>query len=134
MNPVLVDLGIIKIYWYSLFIFLGILLGGSIVLKESKRFNVSEDFMLNLFFWDIIIAFIGARLYYVAFNWELYSQNLLDIVKVWEGGLAIHGAILFGIIFTFIYTKKYKTKTMFVLDFIVVGLLLGASYLVITIA
>ena len=127
MNPVLVDLGIIKIYWYSLFIFLGILLGGSIVLKESKRFNVSEDFMLNLFFWDIIIAFIGARLYYVAFNWELYSQNLLDIVKVWEGGLAIHGAILFGLIFTFIYTKKYKTKTMFVLDFIVVGLLLGQA-------
>ena len=127
MNPVLLDLGMIKIYWYSICIFLGIFIGGIIVLRESKRYEISEDFMLNMFFWTIIIAFIGARLYYVAFNWEYYSNNLLDILKVWEGGLAIHGALLFGLIFILIYTKKYKISSLFVFDIVVVGLLLGQS-------
>lgn len=127
MNPVLLDLGIIKIYWYSVCIFLGILIGGTLVLRESKRFNINEDFMLNLFFWDIIVSLIGARLYFVAFNWEFYSNNLLDILKVWEGGMAIHGAILFGSIFTVIYSKKYKVNTLFLFDLIVVGLIIGQA-------
>lgn len=127
MNPIFLDLGVIKIYWYSVCIFLGILVGGSIILRESKKFNVSEDFMLNLFFWDIIIAFIGARLYFVAFNWGSYSNNLLDIIKVWEGGLAIHGAIIFGGIFALIYTKKYKISSLLILDFTVVGMLIGQA-------
>lgn len=127
MNPILLDLGVIKIYWYSVCIFLAILVGGSIILRESKKFNVSEDFMLNLFFWDIIIAFIGARLYFVAFNWSSYSNNLLDIIKVWEGGLAIHGAIIFGAVFAIIYTKKYKVSSLLILDFIVVGMLIGQA-------
>lgn len=127
MNPVLLDLGIIKIYWYSICIFLAILIGGAFALKESKKFNLTEDFMLNLFFWDIIVSFIGARLYYVAFNFEYYSNNLLDIFKVWEGGLAIHGAIIFGTIFTLIYSKKYKAKPMLIMDFLVVGLLIGQA-------
>src|SRR5574344_1696635 len=119
MNPILLDFGVVKIYWYSVFIFLGILFGGVIALRESKKYNISEDFMLNLFFWDVILAFIGARLYFVAFNWEMYSNNLIDILKVWEGGLAIHGAILFGTIFAVIYTKKYKVNPLLILDFIV---------------
>lgn len=127
MNPVLIDLGIIKIYWYSLFIFLALLVGGTLVLVESKRFRIPENFMINLFFWLIPIALLGARLYYVLFNWELYSSNLIDIIKIWEGGLAIHGAIIFGLIFIIIYTKKYKVNTFFILDFIVVGLLIGQA-------
>lgn len=127
MNPILLDFGVVKIYWYSVFIFLGILFGGVIALRESKKYNISEDFMLNLFFWDVILAFIGARLYFVAFNWEMYSNNLIDILKVWEGGLAIHGAILFGTIFAVIYTKKYKVNPLLILDFIVVGMFLGQA-------
>ncbi|HPF82643.1 MAG TPA: prolipoprotein diacylglyceryl transferase [Bacilli bacterium] len=127
MNPVLLDLGVIKIYWYSICIFLAILIGGTLVLREAKKYNYTEDFVLNLFFWDIIVAFIGARLYYVAFNWDYFSANLIDILKVWEGGLAIHGGILFGLIFTLLYSKKYKAKPLCVTDFIVVGLLLGQA-------
>ena len=104
MNPVLLDLGIIKIYWYSLFIFMALLVGGILVLIESKRFNIPENFMINLFFWLVPVSLIGARLYYVAFNWNLYSSNLVDIIKIWEGGLAIHGALLFGLIFIILYT------------------------------
>jgi rfaE bifunctional protein nucleotidyltransferase chain/domain len=58
MNPVLFDIGIIRIYWYSVLIFFAILIGGSIVLKEAKRFNIPENFMLNLFFWIIPVSLI----------------------------------------------------------------------------
>jgi phosphatidylglycerol:prolipoprotein diacylglycerol transferase len=127
MNPILFDFGIIRIYWYSVFIFLGILVGGTMVLRESRRFNIPENFMLNLFFWIIPFSLIGARLYYVIFNWSLYSGDLTSIFRVWEGGLAIHGGIIAGLLFTIIYTRRYKINTLFILDFIVVGLIIGQA-------
>ena len=81
MNPVLVDLGFIKIYWYSIMIFLGLLVGGTIIMKEAKRNKLSDDFMTNLILFLIVFAVIGARLYYVAFNWSYYRSNLIDIIK-----------------------------------------------------
>lgn len=125
MNAVFLDLGFIKIYWYSVTIFLGLLIGGWIVLKEAKRFEISEDFITNLFFFTIPIAIIGARLYYVIFNWSYYSNHIIEIFKIWEGGLAIHGGMLFGLLWIIIYTKKYKVNTFRILDMIVVGLLIG---------
>lgn len=127
MNPILVDLGFIKIYWYSIMIFLGLLVGGTIVMKEAKKNKLPEDFMTNLILFLIIFAVIGARLYYVAFNWSYYSNNLIDIVKIWEGGLAIHGGIIFGVIFLIIYSKKYKVDTFRLMDIIVPGLIIGQA-------
>jgi len=127
MNPVLVDLGFIKIYWYSVMILIGLFLGGSLIIKESKKFKISEDYMVNLILYTIVFGIIGARLYYVIFNWSYYSNNLLDIFKVWEGGLAIHGGLLFGLITIIIYTKKYGIKPFRMLDIVVVGLILGQA-------
>lgn len=127
MNPVLVDLGFIKIYWYSIMIFLGLLVGGTIIMKEAKRNKLSDDFMTNLILFLIVFAVIGARLYYVAFNWSYYSSNLIDIIKIWEGGLAIHGGIIFGVIFLIIYSKKYKVDTFRLMDIIVPGLIIGQA-------
>ena len=73
----------------------------------------------------MLFSILGARLYYVIFNWNYYGNNLLDIVKIWEGGLAIHGGILFGLIFIIFYTKKYKVNTWRMLDIVVVGLIIG---------
>lgn len=127
MNPILLDLGFIVIYKYSLMIFLGALIGGSIILLESKRFKISEDYMMNLFFFLLPLAIIGARAYYVIFNWGLYKDNLLSIVKIWEGGLAIHGAILFGLIWVFYMTKRYKVSTLIMTDMAAVGLIIGQA-------
>ncbi|MDD2377473.1 MAG: prolipoprotein diacylglyceryl transferase [Bacilli bacterium] len=127
MKAVLLDLGVIRIYWYSAIMFIAILLGGSFTLRESKRFNVPENFMINLFFFMIPLAIIGARLYYVAFNWSYYSNNLIDIVKLWEGGLAIHGAIIVGLIWVIFYTKRYKVRTLRILDFMALGLIIGQA-------
>lgn len=127
MNPVLIDLGFIKIYWYSIMILLGVFIGGSLIIKESKKFKFPEDYMVNLILYTVVFGIIGARLYYVAFNWNYYSNNIIDIFKVWEGGLAIHGGILFGLLTIIIYTKKYGVKTFRMLDIIVVGLIIGQA-------
>ncbi len=127
MEAVLIDLGVIRIYWYSLIMFIAILIGGSIILRESKKFNVPENFMINLFFFMIPLCIIGARLYFVGFNWDYYSKNLLDIVKTWEGGLAIHGALIVGIIWVIFYTKRYNVRTLRIMDFMALGLIIGQA-------
>lgn len=127
MKSVLIDLGFIQIYWYSLTMFLGILLGAYLVLKETRRFKIADDFMINMIFYLIPLAIIGARLYYVVFNWNYYSNNLLEIIEIWNGGLAIHGAIIVGIIWVLFYTKKYQVHTIRMLDMIVPGLILGQA-------
>ena len=71
MSPTL-DLGFISIHWYSILIFIGILIGGWLVLKESRKFGFTEDFMVNLLFLAIIIGIIGARLYFVLFHFLFY--------------------------------------------------------------
>ena len=127
MNPILLDLGIIKIYWYSVTMFLALLFGGAVVLKEAKKFGINEDFMINLFFFMVPFGFIGARLYFVLFHFDYYQANPIEILKIWEGGLAIHGAMIAGLLWTLIYSKKYKISTRRLLDMIVVGLILGQA-------
>lgn len=125
MNKVLLDLGLIEIRWYSVIMMISILLGSSIVLKEAKKKGFTEEFISNLFFYTIIFAVLGARLYYVAFNFSQYQNDILGIFRIWEGGLAIHGGIIGGLSFIIYYTRKYKTNTLLLLDTIVVGLILG---------
>lgn len=125
MNPIFLDLGFIKIYWYSIMILIGIVFAYFIILKECKRFNIDREFMLNLFFYIIPIAIIGARIYFVIFNFNYYSHNLIEIFKIWEGGLAIHGAIISGLIFIIYYCNKHHQNIWKILDIAVIGLIIG---------
>ena len=127
MNPVLLNLSFIKIYWYSIMILLGLFIGGSFIIKEGRRFKITEDYMVNMILYAIIFGIIGARLYYVIFNWEYYGQHFIDIFKIWEGGLAIHGGMLFGLLAVIYYTRKYRVNTTRLLDIAVVGLIIGQA-------
>lgn len=127
MNAILFEIGPIQIYWYSIMLLLGILIGGTLAIKEAGRFNIPEEFMINLAFFMIPLSFIGARLYFVAFNWSYYSQNITEIFKTWEGGMAIHGGLIVGLLWIIIYSKKYKVNTLKLLDIIVVGLIIAQA-------
>lgn len=127
MNPIAFEIGPIAVRWYSVFIFLALLIAGSLALNETKKWKITEDFIINLLFFLIPIAIIGARLYYVIFNWSYYSTNLIEILEIWNGGLAIHGGIIAGIIWIIIYTKKNKVDTLRVLDIFATYTLLGQA-------
>ena len=127
MDRIALDLGYIQIYWYSIFIFLAVFGASFIILRETKRQKINQDFIVNLIFYTVIFGLIGARLYYVAFNLDYYLKYPLEIFEVWNGGLAIHGGIIFGLITVLIYCKKYGATTLKVLDIAVVGLILGQA-------
>lgn len=127
MSRIALDLGFIQIYWYSIFIMLAVFVGCYIVFKEVKKQKLNEDFFVNLLFYGLIFGLIGARLYYVAFNLDYYLQYPVEILEIWNGGLAIHGGILAGLLWILFYTHKYKVRTKKVLDILVPGLLIGQS-------
>ncbi len=127
MDKVAINFGPIQIYWYSIFIFLGLLIGSVVVFAESKKRKINEDFLINLICDSIIIGLVGARLYYVLFNIPYYVKNPIEILAVWNGGLAIHGGIFAALIFIIYYCKKNKVNLLQILDIIVVGLIIGQA-------
>lgn len=127
MDRVAVDLGPIQIYWYSIFIFIGLLVASILIFKEARRRNIDEDFLVNLIFNTIIIGLIGARLYYVIFNLPYYIANPIEIFAIWNGGLAIHGGVFAAVIFIIIYCKKHEVNCLQILDIMVVGLIIGQA-------
>ncbi len=127
MNPIFITIGSIHIYWYAIIILLAFVIGYSLASIEVKKQNIPKDFLSNFFFYLIPIVIIGARIYYVIFEWEQYQNNWLDIFKIWNGGLAIHGGLIAGLIFTVYYTHKYKINTLKFLDIIVVSLAIGQA-------
>lgn len=126
MRDTLIQIGSISIKWYSVLILLGATIAIVMTMREGKRYNYSKDYIFNMLFWAIIFGIIGARLYYVLFNLNLYT-NFVDIFKVWERGLAIHGGIIFGLITIIIYCHKYHVRTIRMTDFIVPGLILAQA-------
>lgn len=126
MDRYIITIGDVKIEWYSVLIVVGAVLAIFIIIREAKRYNYPKEFVFNMCFWTIIFGVIGARLYYVLFNLDMYS-NFWDIFKIWEGGLAIHGGIIFGLLTCYLYCKKYKVRTVRMLDFIVPALLLAQA-------
>lgn len=127
MNPVIFSIGNFEIRWYSVLILVAIIIGIKLAEKEGRKFNIPDDFIFNLAFWTIIFALIGARAYYVIFNFSSYQNDLLSIFKVWEGGLAIHGGIIAGFITVYIYCKRYSVRILKMTDIIVVPLILGQA-------
>ena len=123
MDRVFISIGNINIYWYSVLIIIGIIIGYILVKKEAKRQNIDNKFLENLIFYMVIIGIIGARLYYVIFNYQNFD-SLLSIFAIYEGGLAIYGGIIAAIIFIYFYSKKYKQNFLQLLDLFTPALIL----------
>ncbi len=127
MNPYVYKIGNFGIRWYSLLILIGVIIGIRMLEKEGQRFNINKDFLFNLAFWAIIIGILGARIYYVIFNFNLYKNDIFSIFKIWEGGLAIHGGIIAGVITIALYCKKYKMQFLRITDLCIAPLLLAQA-------
>lgn len=127
MNPVAFEIFGVSIMWYGIFISIGVLatiVYSSLILKKEGIYN--EDDFFGLIIAVIISGFIGARLYYVFFNLDMYD-SILDIFNIRQGGLAFHGGVIFGLIAIGIYTKWKKMDTLRYMDIIGIGTLLAQA-------
>ena len=105
---ILFSFGFINIRYYGLFIVLGALVAMVVVLILAKHQHIKQEFIFDIAFWLLIWGVIGARLYHVFLELPFYLNNPLDIFKIWNGGLAIHGAIIAGILVIYWFCKKHQ--------------------------
>ena len=125
INPVAFSIGSLEVYWYALIIVCGIFLGFLYASYFCKKDNQDTEILYDVLLWGLPSAIIGARLYYVIFNFELYKNNLWDIFKIHEGGLAIYGGVICAFLSAFIYCKVKKKNVWQVFDYGVAGFLVG---------
>ncbi len=126
-GPIALQIGPLAIRWYGLLIATAVLLGTSLAHREAIRRREDPDQLLNVIVVGVMFALVGARLYYVLFNWGYYGAKPLKILAVWEGGLAIHGGILGGALATAIYTIRKKLPLLIYLDVMAPPLVLGQA-------
>jgi phosphatidylglycerol:prolipoprotein diacylglycerol transferase len=115
----------ISIYWYGIIIAFGFLLAVLLAVRESKKFGIEPDNILDLVLYAAPVAIVTARLYYVIFTWELFKDNPIDIVNTRKGGLAIYGAVIGALLVAYIYASKKKIGFFNLADFCVPFLILA---------
>ena len=128
-NPsrVAFSIGSKPIYWYGIIIAVGFLLAVYYAMKRADQFGLTQDNIIDMLICAVPLAIIGARAYYCLFSWNLYKDDPIRVLYIWEGGLAIYGGVIGAVIGLFIYTKVKKVKTSAMLDIGGLGLLIGQS-------
>ena len=123
LDPVLFDFGFLVIRWYSIAYICGILigwwLGKRVILRKFKNLNFNISEFDNLITYIIVSMLIGGRFGYVLFyNFGYYISNPFDVVKIWEGGMSFHGAVVGIILGTYWFSIKKNISTFFLLDIV----------------
>jgi phosphatidylglycerol:prolipoprotein diacylglycerol transferase len=127
LNPIAFYVFGIAIRWYGVLIAAGMLIALIVAKINSKYLNVDYDQFIDCALISLPFGIIGARLYYVIFNYKLYINNPIDILNIREGGLAIHGGIIFGILAAYIYSKKRGINLLNYLDLAAPSIVLAQS-------
>ncbi len=125
LNPTALSFGNFRITWYGIIIACGILLAMFMAFKNCKRFGVNSDKLVDVVLGGLIGGVVGARIYYVAFSWNQYKDNLSSIWHTWEGGMAIYGGVIGAFLVGTIVAKCHKMRILPVLDIAALGFLIG---------
>ncbi len=129
MCPILFQIGPLTIRYYGLFYAIALICGFFIVKKalNIKKVDISEDLLIDTIIYIFIAGIIGARAYYVLFNLGYYLNNPWEIIAIWHGGLAIHGAIIVGFLFGIWFSKRKRIPTLKLADSGVLAVILGQA-------
>ncbi len=129
MSPVIFEIGPVSVRWYGLMYVVAIIVGIFLTQREVRRrgLPLNLDDILDFVLITIPLAIVFARLYYVAFRWDYYGQNLADIYKIWQGGLAIHGGLLGGFLALGIFSRWKKISFWKFADIIAPAVILGQA-------
>ncbi len=130
MHPVLFKLGPLEIRFYGLMYVVAILVGLYLIKREVKRkaIPLSDEDVTNFVLYVVFGGIVGARIYYVIFNWDFYSSNPLEIPAVWHGGLAIHGGLIGGIGVAYLYLKRRAIPFLRMADAVAPAIILGQAF------
>jgi phosphatidylglycerol---prolipoprotein diacylglyceryl transferase len=127
LNPIAFELGNFQVHWYGIIIGIGIALGFYLASKEGDRLGLPQETFSDLLIWAIPIALISARTYYVLFEWDYYSQNPGAIIQIWNGGIAIHGALIGSVITAIIFSRKRNISFWKLADIAAPSIILGQA-------
>lgn len=111
--------------WYSFLIVAGVILAIVLACREERRNKLPKDTIIDLALWLLPGGIIGARIYYVVFSWDQFSDDFFSVFRIWEGGIAIYGGIIGGIIVLFLFCKKRSLSVLTLCDIIAPGVVLA---------
>lgn len=126
-GPIIFEVGSFAIRWYGLLIASAVLIGVTLSQYLAKRRRVDPELLGDLAIWLVIAAIPCARLYYVLFEWQEYSQRPGDIIAIWKGGIAIHGAIIGGTIAAIVFARLKRISFWQLADLVAPSLILGQA-------
>lgn len=127
IDPVAFQIGGIQVRWYGIIIAAGIVLAFLVGQREMVKRGMHPDLLTDLLVWAVPLAIVGARIYYVAFQWDYYKDNPGDIIAIWNGGIAIHGALIASVIVAYLFTKSRNTPFLKVADILAPSILIGQA-------
>jgi len=128
INRIALSIGPFKVYWYGVIIAIGFLLAVWYGMRKAKEIGLKADDLIDLLIWAVPIAIIGARAYYVVFNYDkLYYYDHAAMFRIWDGGLAIYGGLIFAILTGVVFAKLKGIRIGVLLDMGAMGFLIGQS-------
>ena len=127
MNPVALQLGPISIRWYAICIVSGLILAVYLSMKEAPRKKIDPDAIIDFILIAFPLAILGARLYYVIFEWGYYSQHLSEIFAIWNGGIAIYGGLLTGALVLYLFSRRRLIEPIDFLDIAAPSVMIAQS-------
>lgn len=127
IDPIAVEIGPFAVRWYGIIMASAFLIGITLAYYRAAANGIDPNHILNMVTIIIPAAIIGARAYYVIFEWENYAGNFYEMVAIWHGGLAIHGGIIGGVLAGLLYVKLYRLPLWKISDIMAPSLILGQA-------
>ena len=127
MDPVALRIGPLSIRWYAICILTGLLLGVYLASKEAPKRKIQPDDITDFILWAFPLSILGARLYYVLFSWEQYQQQIFSVFEIWNGGLAIYGGLLTGVLVLYVFTRHRFINSWDFLDVLTPSLMVAQA-------
>ena len=121
------SIGPLTVHYYGLVIALGLVLAVAYACRRSKQFGLKEDDIMDGVLLVTPFAIVCARIYYCAFSWDQYKDNLISVLHIWNGGIAIYGGVIGAVLGVIVFCKAKKIKIAAMLDLLFLGFLIGQS-------